>query len=177
MSIKLNPLIDGAAFLPLQRTQLLPLSPDQKAAHVRAILKAKPYLSRDAAHAIAEEARKHEEDAEIWASFQYTVLVYRDTKVGEGWPAMDWLSIRRDDREPIRDWRHMQAIKNQICGKDREGVELYPADARLVDTANQFHLWVMRSDFVFPFGFMEGRIVSDDIEDGMGAVQRLGAGQ
>lgn len=172
-----NPLIDGAAFLPLVRTHLVPLSPDQKAAHVRAILKERPFLSRDEAHKIAEDAMKREEQAEVWASRQYTVLCYRDTKVGDGWPPMDWLSIRRDDREPVRDWRHMQAIKNQLCGEDREGVELYPNADRLVDTANQFHLWVLReAGAMFPFGFME-RMVSDDIEHGMGAVQRRGAGQ
>lgn len=174
--MKLNPLIDGAAFLPLIRTTLVPLKPDQIAAHVRAILKERPFLSREAAHEIARAAMKREEGAEVWASVQYTVLVYRETNVGPGWPPMDWLSIRRDDRLPVRDWRHMQAIKNQLCGKDREGVELYPNDARLVDTANQFHLWVLREPgATFPFGFNE-RMVSDDVEDGMGAVQRRGAG-
>jgi hypothetical protein len=175
--MKTNPLIDGAAFIPLVRTHLVPLSPDQKAAHVRALMKERPYLSRDEAHRMAEQAMKREEEAEVWASPQYTVLVYRDTKVGDGFPSMDWLSIRRDDRAPVRDWRHMQAIKNQICGRDREGVELYPHEDRLVDTANQFHLWVLRdADACFPFGFSEGRNVSDDIEDGMGAVQRRGSG-
>jgi hypothetical protein len=175
--MKTNPLIDGAAFIPLVRTTLVPLSPDQKAAHVRAVMKAQPYLSREEAHQIADAVMKREQEAEVWASPQYTVLVYREAKVGPDWPPMDWLSIRRDDREPVRDWRHMQAIKNQLCGKDREGVELYPNEERLVDTANQFHLWVLReADACFPFGFSEGRQVSDDIEPGMGAVQRRGSG-
>lgn len=72
------------------------------------------------------------------------------------------LSIKRIDRQPIHDWRDLQAIKNQIVGPECEAVELYPAESRLVDTANQFHLWCCPDpSFRFPFGFNEGRIVTD----------------
>lgn len=177
MTLIFNPLIDGAAFLPLEKTHLIRLSPDQKADIVRHIMAKRPFLSREAAHEQAEAIRRKEEGAECWASLQYTVLVYRDTdQVGQGFPPMDWLSIRRDDRAPIRDWRHMQAIKNQVCGPDAEGFEIYPADDRLVDTANQFHLWVFRDGLRIPVGWHEGRQVTDDA--GIpGAVQRKGAGQ
>lgn len=52
------------------------------------------------------------------------------------------LSIKRHDRLPIHNWQHMQQIKNDICGEEREGVELYPAMSRIIDTSNQYHLWV-----------------------------------
>jgi hypothetical protein len=49
-----------------------------------------------------------------------------------------------------------QAIKNGIVGEECEAVELYPAESRLVDTANQYHLWALPSDLMrFPFGFRE----------------------
>jgi hypothetical protein len=33
-------------------------------------------------------------------------------------------------------------------------VELFPAESRLVDTANQYHLWVMAdAEYRFPFGY------------------------
>lgn len=51
--------------------------------------------------------------------------------------------IKRNDRMPIHDWRHLQQIKNDICGEDREAVELYPATDRVNDGANQYHLWVL----------------------------------
>ena len=35
----------------------------------------------------------------------------------------------------------MQKIKNAICGKEWEGIEIYPAESRLVDTANQYHMF------------------------------------
>ncbi len=174
---KINKLIDGAAFIPLQRSEIVPLSRDQRLATITALQKARPHLSREAVEKIASDAERLENEAECWASLQYTVLIYRNTpNVYAGFPPMDHLSIRRDDREPIRDWRHMQAIKNQTCGEDREAIELYPDTRRLVDTANQFHLWVIRKPgVIFPVGFGE-REVSDGIADDLGAKQRRGAG-
>ena len=67
-----------------------------------------------------------------------------------------YLSIKRLDLEPIHDWRDLQEIKNQICGKDREGLELYPAEDRVVDTANQYHMFVFGKGHGIPLGFMKG---------------------
>ena len=74
-----------------------------------------------------------------------------------GWT---WLSIVRRDRSAMHDWRELQRVKNEICGPEREAVELYPAESRLVDTSNQFHLWVMPAGMTFPFGYRD-RDVSD----------------
>ena len=112
---------------------------------------------------------------EVWLSVKHQVAVYRDDATEE-WPAMIHLSIKRIDKKPLRDWREMQAIKNALVGPKHEGVELYPAEDRLVDGANQYHLWVLASDDVrFPFGFNEGRRV--DFEGGGGATQRSAEGE
>ena len=89
------------------------------------------------------------------------------------------LSIRRHDRKAIHDWRHFQRIKNELCGLEMEAVELYPAHSRLVDAANQYHLWVLAEpdDWEdpewnwkrWPVGFTEG--LTNDLSVG-GAVQR-----
>ena len=72
------------------------------------------------------------------------------------------LSIKRSDRQTIHDWRDLQEIKNQIVGHECEAVEIYPAESRRVDTANQYHLWCCPDPtFRFPLGFNEGRIVTD----------------
>ncbi len=74
-----------------------------------------------------------------------------------------WLSIKRHDRKPIHDWRDMQEIKNQLIGPECEAVELYPAESRLADTSNQYHVWGFQDPtFRFPFGFDTKRIVFDD---------------
>lgn len=64
------------------------------------------------------------------------------------------LSIKRRDRDPIHDWRDFQRIKNELCGPEAEGVELYPAESRLVDTSNQYFMFVLLKS-KFPFGFNE----------------------
>jgi hypothetical protein len=103
----------------------------------------------------------------VWKNDRYTVIV---NELGDG---TTWLSIRRNDRKAARDWRDFQRIKNDICGPEREAVELYPAESRLVDTSNQFHLWVAPAGKWFDFGFDEGRHVSNgEAAAEIGAVQR-----
>lgn len=63
------------------------------------------------------------------------------------------LSIRTNDRHWRHDWRHLQRIKDELLGPDVEAVELYPAAHRLVDAANQFHLWALPAGEQFPIGF------------------------
>jgi hypothetical protein len=93
-----------------------------------------------------------EREREVWVNDRYTVIVRRLRPRSACVPPMVHLSIRRDDRVPVRDWRDLQAIKNALVGPECEGVELFPAESRLVDTANQAHLWVV-ADPTFRFGF------------------------
>ncbi len=70
---------------------------------------------------------------------------------------MFWLSIKRNDKMPIHDWRDLQEIKNMIIGPEYEAVELYPAEERVVDETNQFHLFVMGDpEFRWNFGYSKG---------------------
>lgn len=101
----------------------------------------------------------------------YTVMGRKLEPENTGMPEGLHLSIRRNDREAARDWRHFQRIKNELAGRDWEAVELYPAEDRKVDGANQYHLWCW--PFRLPFGFQE-RLVSDDAIV-PGAVQRPGS--
>jgi len=64
----------------------------------------------------------------------------------------------------------LQRIKNEIVGPEHEAVELFPAESRLVDTSNQYHLWVLTSDENrWPFGF-QTRLVAN--KGSHGAKQR-----
>lgn len=115
----------------------------------------------------AQAAFDDRENAEQWMNDVYVVFVDRDP---EG--VVVRLSIRRQDRKPLRDWRDMQRIKNQLAGPEVEAVEVFPAQSRLVDTANQFWLWCLPPGERLPFGFEE-RFVTDDHEaTPFGAVQR-----
>jgi hypothetical protein len=57
------------------------------------------------------------------------------------------LAIKRTDRQPIRSWRVLQDIKNEIAGRERIAVEIYPAESRVIDTANIYHLWVFEEGY------------------------------
>lgn len=112
---------------------------------------------------------------EQWVSGLYHVAIDKGTehKFGELGDIEFWhLSIKRHDKEPMNDWREMQRIKTELCGAEAEAVQLYPAEERVVDTANQYHLYVLRGER-FPFGFPTG--ARTDIDRG-GTKQRAGAG-
>ena len=99
-------------------------------------------------------------DEAVWRNDQYVVHVTRRA-TGEHAGTVEHLSIRRVDRAAAQDWRHFQRIKDEIAGPDVEAVELYPARARVVDNANQYHLWCFPPGIPFPFGFAEGSVSSD----------------
>lgn len=114
----------------------------------------------------------------VWKNWLYQVAVRRvptemprdDGK--EGTVNLVHLSIRSLDRRPARDWRDLQLIKNQLIGPECEAVELFPAEARLVDTANQTHLWGFDDPgHRFPFGF-NMRLVDDTADPAIGHRQR-----
>jgi hypothetical protein len=97
------------------------------------------------------------ERGQFWRNDWYTVIA------NEMPGGMLWLSIRRNDRKVMRDWRDFQRIKNDIAGPEREGFEMFPAESRLVDTVNQYHLWVLPEGQRLPVGW-NARLVTD--EDG-----------
>lgn len=98
--------------------------------------------------AVIADLEREANAVEYWLNDLYQVAK-RD--LGEG---CIHLNIRRRDGKVImRDWRHFQAIKNQLCGEEVEAVELYPAESRLVDTSNKYHLWCLPPGERFPFGF------------------------
>jgi hypothetical protein len=102
---------------------------------------------------------KAEQQHKIWKNDTYQAQL-RQPENSQGWIC---LSIKRVDHQPIHDWRDLQEIKNAILGPGVEAVELYPAEGRLVDTANQYFLWANPKHLPkFPFGFDEGRVVSED---------------
>jgi hypothetical protein len=100
---------------------------------------------------------------------RYLVLVRRMPDV-EPFGMIVHLSIRRNDRGACRDWRDFQRIKNELVGAETEAVEIFPAESRLVDAANQFHLWCFPK-YKLPFGFQIRDVRGAD-ETMFGASQR-----
>lgn len=64
------------------------------------------------------------------------------------------LRIRRHDRREIRNFDHLQRIKNELVGAECEAVELYPAESRKLSDGPYYHLWVSKDpSYRWPFGF------------------------
>ncbi len=91
---------------------------------------------------------------DVWMNNRYQVVMrrayrlvdLRSISTGEaddGKRCVIHLSIKRRDKKPIRSWRDLLWIKNQLCGDECEAVEVFPPMSVLVDTSNQYHLWVL----------------------------------
>ena len=116
-------------------------------------------------------------NAECYINNKYQVNVYKNEKADfmvlqenlKG--KMTYLSIKRLDKQSIHDWRELMDIKNELTSPEQEAVEIYPAEWRRVDTANQYHLFVFPKDFPPAFGYLE-RLV--DTTERKGAINKAG---
>jgi len=102
---------------------------------------------------------------EIWKNSRFEVWVYLRAPMSVGvtdqnFPVMTHLSIKRRDKQVVRRWRDLQRIKNEIMGPEREAVELFPSERRLVDTANQYHLFVLPEGLAWPFGYRDRMVIA-----------------
>ena len=87
--------------------------------------------------------------------YQVTIRRYTDPTIGD----CAHLSIKLHDKVAGHDWRDFQLIKNELLGEEEEAVEIYPAESRLADGANQYHLFCAFGKRV-PFGFQQ-RLVTE----------------
>ncbi|MEP6671660.1 MAG: hypothetical protein ABJF10_21030 [Chthoniobacter sp.] len=94
---------------------------------------------------------------QVFVNDTYRVQVRRE-------PPIVQLTISRHDGEPAKDWRQFQQIKNELVGPEFEAVELFPAESRLVDMDNEYHLWVnTETGFRFPFGYARRHVAEKPI--------------
>lgn len=104
-----------------------------------------------------EQSMQLSQPAQIWENDTYIVRVFVE-------PPFVHLDISRKDEQPCKNWRDFQQIKNEIVGPNHEAVELFPSEQRLVDTANQYHLWVhTEPGYRFPFGFPQRCVLREPI--------------
>jgi len=51
------------------------------------------------------------------------------------------LRIKRIDNKPIRNYKDMQKIKNDLLGEGVTAIEVFPAVLDEIDNSNTYHLW------------------------------------
>ena len=78
------------------------------------------------------------------------------------WGKIEHVTITR--RDPMREdivtsdgsgeltWAEKQQIKDELFGKNRVAIEVFPPEDRLIDVADVYHLWVFEKNFRMPFG-------------------------
>lgn len=71
--------------------------------------------------------------------------------VQTAWGLVRHVCIRNQDCTDIP-WAEKQRIKNELFGRNAVAIEVFPAEERLVDAANMYHLWILPDGFQLPFG-------------------------
>lgn len=64
---------------------------------------------------------------------------------------VEHIAICRKDGAVVT-WAEKQMIKNDLFGKERQAVELYPKESELINDSNVYHLWLIPRDKEFAFG-------------------------
>ena len=138
------------------------------------------HFGKQITFSVAKKIFKEEFDCEVYVNDIYQVNVQRnkqaDYMVREATMKgkMTYLSIKRLDKKSIHDWRHLQEIKNELCGEDCEAIEIYPVEKRLVDTANQYHLFVFPKGTYVGFGWTHRSVMTEHKEGGFGKAGQRG---
>ena len=116
----------------------------------------------------AKELYRASSKGNIYVNDTYQVTHHVGKEVDYIWDEslqgkMDYLSIKRRDREKVRSWSDFQQIKNLICkdGENRFAVEIYPPEIFLLNTSNQYHLWVYPSYYDIGIGFREPKVITE----------------
>jgi len=142
---------------PLMPATLEPITSERRAAIIADCLRTDPTMTEAQAAAIID-------DLDNDMIFRNDVYQVNCRKLrAPGFPDIGHLSIKRLDKEPISaaGYRDFMRIKDEICGPEYEAVQIFPARADEVDTANQYHLWVFLDPaFRLPFGWHGQRLVS-----------------
>jgi len=80
-------------------------------------------------------------------------------------PPFIHLDIRRRDGRTCNEWQDFQRIKNELVGPEHEALQLFPAESRLVDTGNEYHLWVCANTQTrFQFGFKDRFVLGETLQ-------------
>jgi hypothetical protein len=95
----------------------------------------------------------------LYQNREYTVAVAEVDTRHHYFGVVTYLMIARRDGRAVRSWIDLQRIKDTLVGAEYPAVEVYPPRSRVMDTANAYHLWVLkqrRCDFPLDLTTMHG---------------------
>jgi hypothetical protein len=76
-----------------------------------------------------------------WRNSFYTVF-RKELQPEEGIEGAVQLSIKRNDGKAIREWKHLQRVKNEVVGEEREAAEIFPPQSMVTSMDHEHHLFV-----------------------------------
>ena len=133
----------------------LNLPMDERVKELKKVMKTQLGINFDSK--LLEKLISDQDKTPVFMNDTYQVMVHESNDVfsREMTEGMTYLSIKRIDKKPLRSWEDLYEIKNALVpdGKRRWGVELFPPSHHLVNTSNQYHIWVYPKGFYPPFGF------------------------
>ena len=107
----------------------------------------------------------------------YVVFVYRGAdadkmvNVAELKGKCTHISMKRKDKRPMNNWQDMQTIKNRLVGTEIDAIQIFPAESRLMNTANQYHLFCFPPEVRLPVGWDERLVFTQSFSFDDGASQ------
>ena len=139
------------------------------------VIKMFPSCTREQAHIVVS---KEIAASEVYMNNIYQVKVYRGSAADELVQIENlkgrctWLSFKRRDKQPVNNWQDMQTMKNRLVGCECDALQIFPAESRMINTANQYHLIVFPEDYRLPFGWHGDRaVVTENSENNAGSTQ------
>lgn len=82
-----------------------------------------------------------------WGKVEHAAITYKPNGFGNN----KLESLSADGSRDIP-WNVKQQIKNELWGKDRIAIEVFPQETNLIDAQDCYHLWIMPKGFKMPFG-------------------------
>lgn len=84
----------------------------------------------------------------VFSNGKYVVM---SRNVNTLWGVVEHVCMRNATSTDIP-WREKQRIKNELFGKEKVAVEVFPKESELVDEANMYHIWILPDKTILPFG-------------------------
>ena len=78
------------------------------------------------------------------------------------WGIVEHAFIRNKDNSDIS-WKEKQKIKNDLFGRNRTAIEVFPAESRLIDKVGAYHIWILPEEMELPFGLHENDTSTEPI--------------
>jgi hypothetical protein len=81
-------------------------------------------------------------EGESWWQNSFYTVFRKELAPEQGLEGPVLLSIRRNDKKAIREWKHLQRVKNEVVDPEREAAEIFPPQSMVTSMDHEHHLFV-----------------------------------